>query len=209
MKSSNIRVVCVAVAFLAGSAFAQAPKTAPAGATPAPAAGKTEAPTAGTTAPAAMSDAQIAAIALAAGNVDIEAGKLAKSKSKSKEVKEFAALMVKDHTAVNKQATDLAKKLKLKPEENDTSKALKTGGETNRANLKKLKGAEFDKAYIDNEVTYHETVLSAVDNTLIPNAQNADLKALLEKARPVFAEHLEHAKKIQSSMGTGGSPGEK
>jgi putative membrane protein len=146
------------------------------------------------------SDAQIAAIVVAANQVDIDAGKLAESKSASKEVKDFAQRMVTDHTGVNKSATELVTKLKVKPEENPTSTSLKKGGEDTRKRLQGLKGAEFDKAYIDNEVTYHQTVLDAVDKTLIPNAKNEELKALLVKVRPAFVAHLEHAKQIQSSL---------
>jgi len=146
------------------------------------------------------SDAQIAAIVVAANQVDIDAGKLAESKSISKEVKDFAQRMVTDHTGVNKSATELVTKLKVIPEENPTSTSLKKGGEDTRKRLQGLKGAEFDKAYIDNEVTYHQTVLDAVDKTLIPNAKNEELKALLVKVRPAFVAHLEHAKQIQSSL---------
>jgi putative membrane protein len=145
-------------------------------------------------------DPQIAAIVVAANQVDINAGKLAESKSGNKEVKAFAERMVTDHTGVNKQATALVTKLKVNPEENDTSKSLKSGGEDTLKRLKALKGAEFDKAYVDNEVTYHQTVLDAVDKTLIPNAKNEELKSLLVKVRPAFVAHLEHAKHLQASL---------
>jgi putative membrane protein len=108
--------------------------------------------------------------------------------------------MVTDHTGVNKQATELVTKLKVTPQDNPTSQSLKTGGEKNIAHLKTLSGAAFDKAYIDQEVAYHEAVLKAVDTTLIPSAQNADLKALLVKVRPAFVAHLEHAKQIQATL---------
>ena len=77
-------------------------------------------------------------------------------------------------------------------------------GDDNLANLKRLKGAEFNRAYIDHEVTYHDAVIDAIDKTLIPNANNAELKALLEKSRPAFVEHLDHAKRLQTSMGKTG-----
>jgi putative membrane protein len=109
-------------------------------------------------------------------------------------------MMVTDHTGVNKQATELVKKLKVTPEDNPTSQALKKGGEDNVKNLKGLKGAAFDKAYIDHEVAYHEQVLDAVDKVLIPNAKNAELKGLIEKVRPAFVAHLDKAKSIQSKM---------
>ena len=135
-----------------------------------------------------------------ANQVDIDAGKLAASMGADPEVKKFGQLMVTDHTGVNKQAADLAAKLKVKPADNPTSQSLKAGGDKNVAKLKGLKGAEFDKAYIDNEVAYHQAVLDAVDKTLIPGASNAELKALLVKVRPAFVAHLDHAKKVQSSL---------
>jgi len=147
------------------------------------------------------SDAQIAHIVVTANQVDINAGQLAEKQGSSKDVRDFGKQMVTDHTAVNKQATELAKKLKVKPEENKTSADLKKGGEENVAKLKKLKGKEFDKAYVDHEVTYHQAVLDAVDKTLIPSAQNAELKALIEKVRPAFVAHLDHAKKLQADLG--------
>ena len=148
-----------------------------------------------------VNDAQIASIVVTANQVDIDAGKLAASTSTNAEVKKFAQLMVTDHTGVNKQAVDLVTRLKVTPEDNDTSKSLKEGGEKNIATLKGLKGAAFDKAYIDHEVAYHQAVLDAVDKTLIPNAKHADLKALLVKVRPAFVTHLEHAKHLAASLG--------
>ncbi len=148
----------------------------------------------------APTDPQIAMIAVTADTVDIDAGKLAAEKSSNPKVKEFAELMVRDHTSVNEQATALAKKLGVTPEESATSRSLKSGGDKEMAKLKGLSGAEFDKAYVDNEVTYHQQVIEAVDKTLIPNAKNAELKSLLESARPIFVSHLNHAKELQASI---------
>ena len=150
---------------------------------------------------AGPNDAQIAAIVVTANQVDIDAGKLAASRSGSKEVKEFAQRMVTDHEGVNKAATELVARLKVKPEVNKTSNSLKQGGEDTLKRLKALKGAEFDRAYVSTEVTYHQTVLDALDKTLIPSANNAELKALLVKVRPAFVAHFEHAKHVQSTVG--------
>jgi putative membrane protein len=147
------------------------------------------------------SDPQIAGIVVTANQIDIDAGKLAKSRSKNKEIQAFADLMIADHTSVNKQAVALATKLKVKPEDSDTSKSLKDGAKKNTANLQKLSGAAFDKAYIAHEVAYHQAVLDAVDKVLIPSAQNAELKALLVKVRPAFVAHMEHAKMVQGKLG--------
>src|SRR5580765_811346 len=114
---------------------------------------------------AGPSDAQIAAIVVTANQVDIDAGKLAEAKSENKDVKAFGKQMVTDHTGVNKAATDLVKKLKVKPEDNATAQSLKKGGRENVAKLATLKGAAFDKAYVDHEVDYHQQVIDAIDKT--------------------------------------------
>lgn len=149
---------------------------------------------------AGPTDPQIAAIVVTANQVDIDAGNLAKSKSDTKDVKEFAQRMITDHSGVNKSATDLVQKLHVTPESSPTSQSLQKGGDDNLAALKKLSGHALDKAYIDHEVAYHEAVLQALDKTLIPSAQNAELKALLVKVRPAFVAHLDHAKRLQQEM---------
>ena len=146
-----------------------------------------------------ISDAQIAAIVVTANQVDIDAGQLAVSRSTNEKVKAFAQLMVTDHTGVNKAATELVTRLKVTPQANPTSEALKSGGDKNVAHLKTLTGADFDRAYINHEYAYHQQVIDALDKTLIPGATNAELKALLIKVRPAFIAHRDHAKMLQST----------
>jgi putative membrane protein len=150
---------------------------------------------------AAVTDPQIAAIVVAANTVDIEAGKLAQSKTRNEKVKQFADTMVTDHTAVNKSAVELVTKLGVTPEESETSRGLTASGEQTRARLSGLSGKEFDREYIANEVAYHRLVIDAVDKTLIPNAQNAELKATLVNVRPALVAHLEHAEQLQAELG--------
>jgi putative membrane protein len=155
----------------------------------------------------APSDPQIVGIVVAANQIDIDYAKIALAKSKNKEVRDFAQQMVTDHNAVQKSVFDLGAKLKVKPAPSDTEKSLKDGAAKERAQLKKLSGAAFDKAYIDNEVGYHQAVIDAVGKTLIPNAQNAELKQALVSTAPAFQGHLEHAKKVQSDLASGSSSG--
>ena len=147
------------------------------------------------------SDAQIASIVVIANQVDIDAGHFAESRAGDAGVKAFARQMITDHTGVNKQAGALVAKLRVVPEDNPTSQSLRKGGEDNLKGLKSLHGAAFDKAYIDHEVAYHQQVLDAIDKTLIPSAQNTELKELLVTVRPAFVGHLEHAKQIQAGLG--------
>ena len=150
-----------------------------------------------------VNDAEIASIVVTANQVDIDAGKLATSRATSAEVRAFGQLMVTDHEGVNKAAAALVTKLKVTPQDNPISQSLRSGGEKNLAHLKTLKGMAFDKAYVDHEVAYHQQVIDALDKILIPGATNQELRELLTRVRPAFVAHLEHAKRLQSSISTG------
>ena len=149
---------------------------------------------------AKLTDPQIAHIAYTAGEIDIKAAKQALEKASNKEVKQFAEDMVRDHTAVNKQALALVKKLKVTPEDNDTSKALSKQASEKLAEFGKLKGAAFDKAYVANEVAYHKTVNGALETQLIPSASNAELKSLLQTGLKIFQGHEQHAEHVAASL---------
>jgi putative membrane protein len=145
-------------------------------------------------------DPQIAHVAYTAGVIDIAAAKQAISKSGNKEVKAFAEDMMRDHEAVNKQALDLVKKLKVTPEDNDTSKTLSKQAADKLAELAKLKGADYDKAYVANEVAYHKAVNSALETQLIPSASNAELKSLLQTGLKIFQGHQQHAEHVAAAL---------
>ncbi|WP_421580962.1 DUF4142 domain-containing protein [Shinella sp. M31] len=148
----------------------------------------------------APNDPQIAHIAYSAGVIDVEAAKLALSKTKNADVKAFAESMQKDHEAVNEMALALLKKLNLTPEDNATSQEFTKTAEEKRAELGKLDGAAFDKAYIDNEVAYHKQVNGALETLLIPSAQNAELKSLLETGLKLFQGHEQHAEHVAAGL---------
>jgi putative membrane protein len=145
-------------------------------------------------------DPQIAHIAYTAGVIDINAAKQAISKASNKDVKSFAEDMVRDHEAVNKQALDLVKKLKVTPEDNDTSKTLSKQAADKLAELDKLKGPEYDKAYVANEVAYHKAVNGALETQLIPSASNAELKGLLQTGLKIFQGHQQHAEQVAAKL---------
>lgn len=121
-------------------------------------------------------------------------------KSKNKEVRDFAQDMVRDHAEVNKQALALLAKLKVKPEDNDTSRALTKQAAAKRDELAKLNGVAFDKAYVANEVAYHKTVNGALENTIIPSASNADFKGLLQTGLKIFQGHQQHAEHVAANV---------
>src|SRR5215831_16113685 len=145
---------------------------------------------------AKINDAQIAHIAYTAGQIDIAAGKQALAKSQDPMIRMFAEEMVRDHMAVNDQALALVKKLGVTPQDNPTSKSLSDSAAKKMKDYAKLNGAAFDRAYIQNEVAYHKTVNGAVATTLIPHAQNAELKGLLQTGLKLFQEHEMHAEHL-------------
>ena len=147
-----------------------------------------------------LTDPEIASVAVTADQIDIDYAMIAKTKGSTKAVKEFAATMAKDHKAVNDKAIALATKLGVTPLDNPTTQSLMAGATTVKANLNSLSGAAFDKAYIDNEVSYHKAAIDLVSNKLIPDATNPELKALLESALPLFKEHLAHAEMVQKNL---------
>lgn len=149
---------------------------------------------------AKLSDAEIASVAVAANQIDIQAAQLAQTKSKNAEVLNFAKTMIADHQSVIDKATALVTKLKVTPKDNAVTRQLQANAKKTMAKLKAKSGAAFDKAYAQNEVTYHKAVIGAVDNTLIPEAQNAELKSLLQSVSPVLHTHLEHAQMVAKNL---------
>lgn len=148
-----------------------------------------------------LSDPEIAHVAVTANGIDIEAAKFAQTRTRNAGVKQFAATMITDHTAVNEQAAALAKKLGVTPADNPVSQSLQSGAKEAHAKLEPLRGAAFDRAYMDREIAYHQAVLDAIDKVLIPESQNAELRKLLTDVRPAVATHLEHAKQLRSQLG--------
>ncbi len=145
-------------------------------------------------------DAEIAHIAYTAGQIDVDAGKLALTKSQDAAVRDFATTMVRDHAAVNEQALALVKKLGVTPAANDISAGLAKQAAEQASKLSALNGDAFDRAYVANEIAYHRTVNAALRDALIPNADNAELKVLLETGLALFEEHQSHAEHLAQAI---------
>lgn len=147
-----------------------------------------------------LNDAQIAHIAYTAGEIDIAAAKQAEAKASDADVKAFAAEMERDHKAVNEQALALLKKLNVTPQDNPVSQSLSKDAAAKQAELAKLSGRAYDRAYMENEVAYHKKVNAALKDTLIPSAQNAELKTLLQTGLALFQSHQAHAEHILARL---------
>ena len=140
-----------------------------------------------------LTDANIAAIVVAANKADILYADLAMAKSQDAEVRAFATMVKLDHESINEAAVALVTRLKVTPVDNQISFDIRDDAETKRLVFRDLEGFAFDSAYAANEVSYHTSVLGAIDKALIPSARNAELRDLLVQARPAVAAHLEHA----------------
>jgi putative membrane protein len=148
----------------------------------------------------ALTDPQIAMVAFVASSADSAGGIQAQERSANPDVRNFAQTMVTDHTNMNREETDLTTRLQVTPEASDMSRQLKESHDRASAELAAKTGPDYERAYIQHEVTMHENLLGALDRQLIPNAQNPDLKALLQKVRPAVQAHLERAKQIQQRL---------
>ncbi|WP_162426700.1 DUF4142 domain-containing protein [Pontibacter pudoricolor] len=147
-----------------------------------------------------LSDAEVAHTAVTANQIDIDYAKIAKERSKNTEVLKFAETMTNDHKAVIEQAVALVTKLGVTPQDNAVSKNLLADAEKTSKMLRTKSGKTFDKAYIDNEVAYHKAVIASVEGLLIPESENAELKAFLQNVVPALKAHLEHAQMVQKQL---------
>ena len=146
-----------------------------------------------------LTDPNIVYILDNANKLDSAAGSIASTKGTNSEVRDFGKRMMRDHHSLRQQGQDLAAKLGVTPAPpaNDDSQSQydKTMSTLNGA----AKGKDFDKAYIDNEVTYHKAVLETA-TAAMNAAQNAELKNLIQKAAPAIQAHLDMAQSIQGKL---------
>ncbi len=153
-------------------------------------------PTPASRASTALDDPTIVAIFDAANTADIETGQLAEKKASTKKIRDFAAMLVRDHKAVRQQGRDLAKKLRVTP----TPPKDDQGARDHAAAMTKLRGLRgkaFDKAFLEHEVAFHKAVIDAVTTTLLPAIKNAEVKALVVKVAPAFEAHMIAARNLE------------
>lgn len=149
---------------------------------------------------AGMNDLEYAHIAYTADNIDIRYAHLALALSTNPAIHDFANTMIRDHTAVNEAALALLDKLGASAQDNAFSKTLNENAEKIIDDFSKLRGAEFDAAYAANELAYHQAVNDLVENTMIPNIDNAEVKALFEQGLGIFKAHEHHAEMMVKAL---------
>ena len=150
--------------------------------------------------PAELNDLELAHVAYVADNIDIQYAHLALAISTTPAIHEFAQTMISDHGAVNAAALDLLDKLGAQPEDNFLSQKLTADSKGIIDRLSQLRGAEFDRAYAENELGYHQAVNGLMANTFIPNIENAEVKALFEQGLEIFLVHEGHAEMMVKAV---------
>ncbi len=147
-----------------------------------------------------LTDSHIPTVVLTINEGEIDAGQMAQKNAKSKEVKDFASMMVDEHKKNVKETKDLAKQEKLKLEKSELSESIKNDAKQANKDLKQVDKENFDKAYVASQIAMHEKALNTLTGTLIPQVVNPALKTHLEKTRDSVAGHLAHVKQIQTQL---------
>jgi putative membrane protein len=148
----------------------------------------------------ALTEPNIVALLDEANQADSAAGAYALTKATDPEVKAFAKLMMGEHHALRAQGQQLAQKLNVTPQP-PANDPVQAAAQSEMAALRAApKGPQFDQIYIEQEVAIHKAVLDLAEKAH-GAAQNQELKALIEKAKPVIEKHLDRAEEIQKKLG--------
>lgn len=147
----------------------------------------------------ALDDATIVAIFDAANTADIETGQLAAERGSSKDVRDFGVMLVRDHQMVRQQGRDLAKRLGVTPTPPADDASARAHADA-MSTLRSQQGADFDRAFLEHEVKFHQDVIYAVETTLLPSIQNADVRALVVTVAPAFRAHMMAAQKLEKQL---------
>jgi putative membrane protein len=144
----------------------------------------------------AMSDAEVVAVAMALNSGEVMTSEPAQTRASSQAVRNFAAMMITDHTAANQRLTALG----ITPQPNLLSQQLTQAATQLTQSLSTLTGAAFDRAYMDAQLQLHQTALTLLEEELIPEAEAAALRAELELMRTSVIAHLDMATNIRAQL---------
>jgi len=147
-----------------------------------------------------FTDAQIASVLRVVNKAEAESGQLAQKKAENPEVKQFASQMVVDHQRADQKVEKLMTQLKIKPQEFTTAQEMRVAAEQSKAKLEQLNGADFDKAFLESQISMHQDVLKTIDTQLLPSAKSAAVKTMVQEMRPKIAAHLRHAEALQTKL---------
>ena len=146
----------------------------------------------------AWTDAQIFGMLSAANTGEIASGKLAQTRATNAQVRAFARRMVTEHTAMEKQGNDLAKRINVTPAMPPDSALITDVNDDIEDLQRKERGADWDEEYMEKQIDAHQKTLDLIDRA--NNAtQNAEIRQMLQQARPKVQTHLEEARRLKDT----------
>jgi putative membrane protein len=150
---------------------------------------------------ARLTDPEVAMVVRVSNLSEVREGQLARDKATDTAVRDFAQMMITDHTAAsNKAEADLAR-AGIPSEDSQLSRQIDANSGTATDSLRAAaSGRDFDRAYMDRQVEAHRYILGVIDQTLVPNAHSKALKAVLAEMRKTVQDHLTRAQQIQSNL---------
>jgi putative membrane protein len=147
-----------------------------------------------------LTDSDIAMIMRVANLGEVREGELARSKTTNTAVRDFAVMMVTEHTAQNNKAESKLANANVASSDTDLSRQLDAESGAGTDQLRQLSGPAFDRAYIDRQVNAHQLLISMIDSKLMPVAKKKVVKDQLTDLRKLADSHLTLAKQIQGSL---------
>jgi putative membrane protein len=143
----------------------------------------------------ALDDAAILGAVDQANGAEIAAANMAMTQTTNGVVRAMAKRIQDDHSRSREQVKALAAKLSIRL-------APPNGDEGALSALRGKRGAEFDRAFVEHEITMHQQVIEKVNSNLLPSASNAEVKSLLQATLPVLQSHLDLARAAQDQLKT-------
>jgi putative membrane protein len=204
MNSSSIGSVLLLACPLALLACSHDDKPAATGYEPAmtPAAhGSPSAPgTLGNESSEKLDDAQVVTVLRAVNVSEVDQARTVSGKVQDPSVKKFAEMMIAQHGQAVKDIDELSSKLGYKHEDSQLATELGVRATRMDQDLSQAEESRVDRLYIMDQIDAHRQALDTIDSRLVPAARHDDVKNLLQKMRPVVADHLQMAQQILASL---------
>jgi putative membrane protein len=149
-----------------------------------------------------LNDAQLAAVIQAIHQDQMQEAQLAEQRATSPELKRYARDMVNSHRNIMNENQSVLSQAQITPSDNAVSQQLRTDAQNEMSTLEGLRGRDFDREYLDDQIRNHNKAIELVDR-IVPNIKNPQLKAHLQSVRTRLEGHLREAERIQQKMQQG------
>ena len=152
--------------------------------------------------------AKIAGVASVSNMSEIQPSQLALTKAQNAGVRQFAQRMIDEHVRLEQAMQAMLKQKGVAPEHNGYSYQMQQNLQPMMKELSAASGAAFDKLYMEHQVASHMSTLHALDTSLIPQAKDPQMKAMLQQqVRPAVADHYARALALRDAVASPASGG--